>query len=183
MESNNRRYILLALISGLAAVLIWTGLLGASTAQAQQSQSTFAQQELAIGPTGLIFTASFTDPSELSILDPSGNAVGKGTKLGEVKCNISVCNHKIDVHIDLTTDSAVLEYKFRTRQALDLESRRAVVEGTGTIGSDGMKEGFLFTATFQDNRDGTVSATYEASRPDASFMIPNAPGSFLIRSR
>ena len=45
------------------------------------------------------------------------------------------------------------------------------------------KSGFLFTATFQDNQDGTVSVRYEASRPDASFIIPQAPGRLEFRRR
>ena len=58
-----------------------------------------------------------------------------------------------------------------------------LVGGKGTVSNDGQKERFLFTATFENNRDGTVAVRYEASRPDASFVIPRVPGRFEISRR
>jgi hypothetical protein len=68
--------------------------------------------------------------------------------------------------------TAEYQYKFKTWQAHDLDARRLVVAGSGTILNGDQKERFLFTATIQDNRDGTLAVTYVASRPDASFIIP-----------
>lgn len=45
------------------------------------------------------------------------------------------------------------------------------------------KERFIFTATFLNNRDGTLWVRYEASRPEASFIIPKAAGTVYFLKR
>lgn len=125
--------------------------------------------------------ASGETPTEVT--DLSGNFVGQGVHVGEVRCKNGHCNKRIQLDLSLSqplTDVVTLEYRFTTLQALVPEDGRAVVSGTGTIFSRSQQERFLFTATFQDNGDGTVWVRYEASRPDASFIIPRAPGSFEI---
>jgi hypothetical protein len=75
------------------------------------------------------------------------------------------------------------EYKAASLRAFDPGSETAVVAGTGTSSNGGKKERFTFTAAFQNNGDGTLSASYSASRPDASFHIPSSPGEmeFFLR--
>jgi len=80
-------------------------------------------------------------------------------------------------------EPTVYEYKFGTRLALNAEEQVVVVEGRGAISGGGEKERFSFTATFRNNGDGTVFVAYAASRPDASFIIASAPGSFDISDK
>ena len=122
----------------------------------------------------------FTDLLDIEITDLSGNVVGEGQHEGKVRCS---GNSNCSQATQLQLNGIEYEYKFKARQALDPDERRAVVEGTGTIVRDDKKERFLFTATFEDNRDGTVRVRYEASRPDASFRVPKSPGTFGIYSR
>ncbi|MEZ4619837.1 MAG: hypothetical protein R2867_30640 [Caldilineaceae bacterium] len=75
------------------------------------------------------------------------------------------------------------EYKFTTRQVVDPTAERVVIAGTGTIFTGGKREQFTFIATMQNNRDGTIFIKYEASRPDASFILPKAPGTFTLSKR
>jgi hypothetical protein len=176
---------------GLAAVLVALGLMEMSRVlvQARTGTKVVRWDPLAQPPPpdddDLTFIAFFTD--ELSIvMDLSGNMIGEGTHGGEIRCNSSHCSQK--TQLDFSSGPYVTrtyEYKFTTRQALDREAERAVVGGKGTISGGRQKERFSFTATFQNNQDGTVSIRYEASRPDASFVIPRAPGRllFLVRSR
>jgi hypothetical protein len=175
---------------GFAALLISISLLEVSPALAMERTGT---EPLRLDPPAqppppndedLLFIAFFTDDLSL-IMDLSGNVIDdEGEHGGEARCNGDNCNKKAQVIIspsDVVT--TVYEYKFTTRQALDPDEGTAVVSGIGTISSRGQKERFSFTASFRDNRDGTVAVTYVASRPDASFIIPEAPGTFTIYSR
>ena len=106
---------------------------------------------------------------------------GEGVHVGELRCVGDNCNQKIEfepVTPQPTTDAVVYEYKFKSRQAFDLEEDTVVVSGAGTISSGGPKIRFSFTGVFQNNGDGTVEVVYTASTPDASFFFPAAPGSF-----
>ena len=192
MASIKMRSLLLAVMIGLGAVFVSIGVLGMSSAMAQELEVigsvSLAPPAQAPPPNDddLQFVAFFTDDISVQITDLSGNEVGEGVHEGSLKCNGDTCSQKIDAIIsisDVLTGTRVYEYKFRTRQALDPEAERVVVGGTGTISSGGYKERFSFTATFQNNRDGTVWVKYEASRPDASFIIPEASGTFRISSR
>lgn len=180
---------LLAVMGGLAAVLISIGLLGLSPALAHEGELTGPVRQAAPEQPqqpvdDFVFFVVFTDPAVIEITDLSGNVVGEGTHEGSVRCNRDKCSQKTQLQFTpFFTDPAVYEYKFSTRQALDLVAESVVVAGKGTISSNGQKERFLFTATFENNGDGTVSATYVASRPDASFMIPRSPATFRIFRR
>lgn len=146
---------------------------------------TLGEPPMQSSPTDdLSFTVLFSGeevPTEVT--DLVRNPVGEGIHTGAVKCKNGHCNKKTQLDLDLggsTTDFVTLEYKFHALQAVDVEARRAVVSGSGTITSPGQKERFSFYATFQDNGDGTVNVRYDASRPDASFIIPGSPGSVEI---
>lgn len=173
MHTKKRTTILLATFLGLAAVFILTGLLGVMPAQAQPP------------PKEPSYEVVFTEAVPSLIRDLSGVVVGEGTQLGKLMCNTSNCSQKVEVEVysgGYYTNLLSIEYKFATRLAHNPDERTVVADGTGSISFDRMKERFGFTATFQDNRDGTVTATYAASRPDASFII-TSPGSFTIESR
>lgn len=74
-------------------------------------------------------------------------------------------------------------YKTKTRTALDSERGVVVVAGTGMIRTNSQKVGFSFSAIFQDNNDGTIYARYDASNPDASFIILATPGTLTISNK
>ena len=188
MASIKMRSVLLAVIIGLGAVFVSIGVLGMSPALAQDLQATgsvsLAPPQQAEPDDGIVIIVVFTDPFNVQITDLSGNVVGEGEHGGQVRCNGNNCSQKTQLDFTIyLTEPWSLEYKFTTRQTLDPVEERVVVGGMGTISSRGQKERFLFTATFQNNRDGTVTVRYEASRPDASFIIPAAPGTFRISSR
>jgi hypothetical protein len=135
-------------------------------------------------PDHLQFVAVFTDDLAVEITDLGGVVVGEGVHGGRVKCNSTSCSQHTYLRFDAASpEPSVYEYRFATRMAIDPVAEAVVVGGTGTISSNGQKERFSFTATFQNNGDGTVSVTYIASRPDASYIIPEAPGTFDIFSR
>jgi hypothetical protein len=183
------RFLLLAVTMGFAAVLIWMVLIEVSSALALEGAGTdpvrLAQPAQQQPPEeDIIVTVVFTDPASTQITDLSGNPLGEGTHEGELRCNLINCSKKTHLSFtSLTTGAAEYEYKFTTRQALDPEAGRVVVAGSGTISNGDRKERFQFTAIFQDNRDGTVLVRYEASRPDASFIVPESPGNLLFRRR
>jgi hypothetical protein len=190
MVSKKLWSLLLAVAMGVVAVVISIGLPEMSSALALEPAGTEPMylDPLAQPPPpnadDFQFVAFFTDDLTVQITDPSGNVVGEGVHGGEVKCKRNGCSQQTYLSFGLPlAESTVYEYKFTTRLALDPEEERVVVEGKGTISSRGQKERFSFTATFQNNRDGTVSVGYVASRPDASFIIPRAPGTFSIISR
>ena len=179
-----------ALAIGLAAVFLSLVLLGtAAPAMAQvraQPAAASLAPHLQPPPAELNFTVVFTDPAALEITDLSGNVVGRATHEGAVRCRGTNCNQKTEVQfaVPLTgpyRESA--EYRFSTRQALDPGSETAVVAGSGVLNSRFLRERFLFTATFANNGDGTINVIYAASRPDASFRIPAAPGTFEVTAQ
>jgi len=138
------------------------------------------------GPLGLTGTAhaasdfilvTFTNTSPTNYTDLSGNSLGDVVHVGELLCVGNVCSQKIEVE---TTETVV--YKFKTLQAFDASANRVVVGGTGTTSSDGQKTKFAFTATFEDNGDGTVWVRYETSAPGTSFIFPRVPGTFSVFS-
>ncbi|HEX6383761.1 MAG TPA: hypothetical protein VF177_03725 [Anaerolineae bacterium] len=179
----------LAVVIGLAAVFLSLELLGMTSAvlaqEPQEQELTgYVNLEPGMQPLPQIrHIVVFTDPSLHVVLDLAGNAIGEGVHIGAVSCRGDNCNKKTQLDLLVGSDRVGYEYQFKTLLALDPEERRSVVAGTGTIYSGRQKARFLFTATFQDNRDGTVSVTYVASRPDASFLIPMSPGTFEITSR
>ena len=180
MQSKKRGLILLSLMIGLAAVFIWSGLLRVSPARALGHAE--APQQ---APQQTEFYGYFTETLPVQILDLSGNAVAEGTHLGQVSCNRSKCSHKIDVELSYSVVLSVpynIEYRFTDRQSIDPENWRAVIEGTGTAGDNGQKQKFRFSATFLNNPNGTVTARYEASIPEFSFVI-TSPGSMQFSSR
>jgi len=179
---------LLAVVIGFATVLISLGALGMMAPALAQGPELEKNVPVAQPPPpddDWFFIIVFTDPAKIEITDLTGNPAGEGTHVGEVRCNRNNCSQKTQLDLTLPlTDPWSVEYKFTTRQALDPVEERAVVEGQGTISSRrGQKERFSFTATFQNNRDGTVWVRYEASRSDASFIIPRAPGRLEFQSR
>jgi hypothetical protein len=181
------RSILSSVVIGLAGALFLFGLFGMMSPTVAYAQSP--------NDDALVFEASFPE-SSVEIRDLSGNPLGEGLHGGLVLCGASDCTQATVLtgyccHDIWLTDtlymhqglSAEIEYGFTIRQSLDPVEQRAVVGGTGTISRRGETVGFSFTATFQNNRDGTVSVTYVASRPEASFVIPRAPGTFAIVRR
>jgi hypothetical protein len=124
-----------------------------------------------------------TDPALHVVQDLGGIAIGEGQHTGEVWCRENNCNKKTRLDLLVGPDRVGYEYQFKSLQALDPEARRSVVAGTGTAYMGRERVSFLFTATFEDNRDGTIKVTYVASRPEASFIIPRSPGIFGIASR
>jgi hypothetical protein len=106
------------------------------------------------------------------VLDLAGDPIGEGEHGGEARCKPNNCNK--NTHLIL--GKVGIEYRFRTLQVRDDEAGRFILAGTGIINNGRQKERFTFTAIVQDNRDGTITVTYVASRPDASFIIPDVPG-------
>ena len=190
MVSKKRRSFLLAVAVGFAALVVSLGLLEMSPALALERAGTDsvrldAPAQAPPNDDDLQFIAFFTDDLSIEITDLSGKVIGEGGHGGAVRCNRNNCSQETQLQftVPLTDPDLVYEYKFTTRKALDPASRIAVVGGRGTISSHGQKERFLFTATFRDNGGGTVAIRYEASNPDASFIIPEAPGTFSISGR
>lgn len=181
--------LLLAVFIGIAAVFSLLGLF-TSPVLAQGQESTWyanlrsrllvqsAQESDGFAPLRMLPNYTLpevsltTEATLLTVLDLAGNPIGEGVHGGDLKCIRDNCNKRIR----LTVGEIEFEYQFKTLQAFDAEEMRAVVAGTGTIDNGRQKERFSFIATFQDNGDGTVTIRYEASRPDASFIIQRAPG-------
>lgn len=178
--------VVLAMIISLVALFILIDLLGtAAPVMAQQQEVVSAKavepQQAKPSQVEIDYTIYTTDPrrSLVQIQDLSGNMKGEGLHFGRVKCKGDNCSQSTT----LVLDGAEYDYKFSYRQAHDPEARRLVVQGTGYVTNDRQKERFLFTAVFEDNRNGTFRTTYEASRPDASFIVPSTPGNFEIGSK
>jgi hypothetical protein len=171
------RSLCLAVAMGFAAALISIGLLGVLPALARESEITEP-----VGPATpqqgpwdppLTIEGVVTLTLKIEITDLAGNPVGEGQHGGRVSCNSNGrCTHATELQLN----GIEYMYRFEERQAVDPSERTAVAEGTGTIDANGKKERFLFTATFEDNRDGTLAVRYEASRPDASYIVPKSPG-------
>jgi hypothetical protein len=134
------------------------------------------------GLTGVI--VDFPDSGVIDVNDSVGNLVGQGEHSGTVRCSDGNCGQKTKLLLQVAGAPVTIEYKFKNLLALDTENLdpeiTAVVAGTGVISSEYGKERFAFTATFEKNLDGSLSVTYVASRPDASFVIPQAPGAFTL---
>lgn len=178
MISRQQRSFLLAVMAGLTAVFISLGVFGTLSPALAQEPELAIKAPISQAPsrdTDIHFIAVFTDPPAYSIQDLDGIVIGEGTHEGQVRCRNN-CNQKTQLQLN----GSEYEYQFKTREAVDLDERRVVVAGMGTINRNGQKERFLFTATFQDNRDGTVWVRYEASRSDASFIVPNSPGTYTL---
>jgi len=144
-----------------------------------------------LGMTGTVQAApdmilvTFTDVAPIPYTDLSGNLIGEGVHLGELRCVGDNCSQKITVEpvsLVSSTEPLVYEYKFKSREASDAEGGTVVVSGTGTISSADSKIRFSFTGVFQNNRNGTIQVTYVASIPEASFIFPAAPGTFSFNS-
>lgn len=183
------RSLSLAVVIGLAVVFLSLDLWGTESVLAQepQKQTLTGPPNLELAPRmqplpQIVHVVVFTDPANHAVLDLAGNSIGEGVHLGEVRCKGDNCNHKTQLDLLVGSERIGYEFQFKTLLTLDIEGRRSVVAGIGTI-SGPQKERFSFTATFEDNRDGTVSVTYIASRPDASFIIPSSPGTFGIFSK
>lgn len=182
--------LLFVVVTGLVAGFSSLWLLGTTTAVlAQEPQAQVLTEPVSLEPwmqqpaPQIIHIIAFTDPAVHVVQDLAGNAIGEGVHLGEAKCRGDNCNKKIQLDLQGVSGRVMYEYQFKALQALDSEARRSVVAGTGTIYQGSQRARFLFTATFEDNGDGTVSVTYVAARPDASFRIPNLPGAFVVSSR
>jgi hypothetical protein len=126
-------------------------------------------------PERISFAVEFAEPSNVTVFDLSGNEIGQGNHSGGIKCNNNCAKSTyLEIH------NVRYVYRASSLQFVDADAGRAIVEGTGTVDGGGMKERFKFTAFFQDNGDGTITTTYEASRPDASFIIPETPGALTF---
>ena len=180
------RSLLLAVVVGLGALFISLGLLGMTPSVMAQGPQAEVIVPVSQAPPedDFGFFVVFTDPLNVEITDLSRNILDEGVHLGKVKCKRDNCSQKTQLQLTIPlTDPWSVEYKFTGRQSIDPVAERVVVAGTGKISSRTLKERFSFTATFQNNRDGTVWVKYEASRPDASFIVPNSAGTFRISSR
>lgn len=199
MQLMKARSIGLAVVMSLAAVFIMHVVLGEAAPGVTQGVEAsmagpvsplMAAQSQSGCDDCVFFTVGFTGTADTEITDLSGNLLGLGEHSGEVRCNSSRnCNKSTELYFTYPlTDSCPwcdteYEYKFGSRLMLDPVAERAIVAGTGTASNRNQKESFTFSATIENNRDGTVSVTYVASQPDASFVIPRAPGTFTISER
>jgi hypothetical protein len=167
MRLQKRRVFLLVLSIGLAGISILFGPVGL-TGRAQAA------------PDMILIT--FTDASSIQYTDLSGNVLGTGLHVGELRCVGDICNQKIEFAplSGTTTVPLVFEYKFKSRQAFDTDAEIVVVSGTGTLSGVGPKIRFSFTGIFENNGDGTVRVVYTASTPEASFIFPAAPATVHI---
>lgn len=182
MKFTKIKSLSLAVVIGLAAMLTTLGLLGmTSPVVAQEHESTrhvnsasmvpVWTSDIQAGDPTTDYLAIETEPILLEVLDLAGNPVGEGLHSGKLRCLVK-CNKKME----LTLGEVKFEYRFTTLQVLDPDTGRFVIGGSGTVDYGRQRERFSFTAIFQDNGDGTITVTYEASRPDASFIIPNVSG-------
>lgn len=134
-----------------------------------------ASPAMAQGLTGVIF--DFSDSGVIDIQDLGGSVVGQGQHTGAVRCYDGNCGQRTELQV--TWIPATIEYKFKNLLVLEPSAERAVVTGTGVISDEDGKEKFAFTATLQNHPNGSVTVRYEASRPDASFIV-TAPGTFTL---
>lgn len=183
MQRAGMRSIVRVLIIACTAGLLLLGVVGRSPAQAE----VFAEKSPAPvasawemqfdEPIGV--TVVFTNPASLSpVTDLGGNPLGEGVHIGGVRCNQKTCAKSTRLFFM----DAIYTYRFSTRQASDPIDRRVVVAGRGVIdGPD--KKRFSFTATFEDNGDGTIAVWYVASDPQASFAVPSSPGTMVFHNR
>lgn len=169
----------------LTMALILFGLIGMTTQVHAHRNAVSDQMDLnmQMQTTPEIVLVSFQDNNPTLYTDLSGNAIGEGVLGGELLCVGEICNQKIAFEPILTESTAntlVYQYKFKSLTAFDPQAERVVVSGTGTIFNDGLKTKFSFTGVFENNGDGTVHVTFQASTPDASFIFSAVPGTFTI---
>lgn len=130
--------------------------------------------------TGVI--VDFSDSAVGDVLDLSEDLIGQGEHTGTVRCYDGNCGQRTELRVS-SEPATTYTYKFKDLLALDPTAERAVVRGSGVISSASGKEKFEFSAVFEDNGDGSLRVTYSASRLDASFVIPSAPGTFTLVDR
>jgi hypothetical protein len=187
MNFTKIRSLSLAVVIGLSVTVGIIGLLGMISPVLAEEQELTGPERLfpSMVKPEIDFTVVFTDPVEyLVVYNLAGNPVGEGNHWGAVRCRGDNCNKNTQILFTVPlTDPVEVEYRYSNRVALDREARRAMVQGVGILYNGHQKERFSFVATFEDNRDGTVFVRYEASRPDASFVIPNSSGKFEIINR
>lgn len=125
-----------------------------------------------------------TDELSVEITDLDGTTVGTGMQMGEVLCR-NKCSKSIlvDVYYAEMGSQRSIRYQFTTRQAADPNARRVVVGGKGAIQNAGKNDKFTFTATFEDKGGGAIMARYEASMPEASFIVPESAGRMIFWSQ
>lgn len=180
MVSKKAGYLGLVLAINLAAGLLVFGLLDISSAAAQAQARSFSLQP-GQSPQAIQVMVDFPDSAIVEIRDLSGNLIGAGEHGGMFMCVFENCSQKTRLAVSgLQSGEADLEYKFTTLQVSDPLAGIVVVAGRGKISSQGRTEHFQFTAAIQDNFDGTLSASYVASRPEASFLI-RAPGQMELQ--
>lgn len=182
------RTLMMVVVSVIVGGIVLIGLLGGSSPALaegpnQEIMEQVGRAELVQPPPPSVddwYFIALLPEIVVDIEDLSGNVIGEGTHGGAIRCYKGNCSHKM--LLQWTAPLVEYEYRFTTAQAIDPVGERVVVSGVGTISSLGQRERFLFSGTFMNNGDGTVSVTYVASRPDASFNIPSSPGAFLISS-
>jgi hypothetical protein len=130
--------------------------------------------------TGVV--VDFTDSGVGDVQDLAGNLIGQGEHTGTARCYDGNCGQRTELQL-LSAPANTYTYKFKDLLALDATAERAVMTGTGVISSENGKEKFTFSAIFENNEDGSLTVTYSASRPDASFVIPRASGTFALVMR
>ena len=168
MRAKKKNLLLLTSSINLALVFILFGPLG-TTGRAQAAPE--------------MIRVTFTDATPIPYTDLSGNLIGEGLHLGELRCVGENCNQKITFEpVSPGTEPLVYEYKFKSRETFDAEGGTVVVSGTGTISSAGSKIRFSFTGVFRNNGDGTIQVRYIASTPEASFIFPAVTGTFSTSS-
>lgn len=182
--------VLVTAVFGLTAAFILQAFLGMNTAVLAQPSSDIAppayvplRLPLQQQHDFIFFGVVFTDPALLGITDLAGTPVGTARHTGEVRCKDDNCQGRVELVVFNSTGSVYYTYRMKHSVALNPETRRSVVEGTGTIFGGMQKERFRFTATYEDKGDGTLLVRYEASRADASFLIADAPGRVTFMSR
>ena len=182
MTLRGRRATLLAVMMGVVAILSSLVLLEMSPALALEGELTGPMKQVAPeqppAPDTFWGGVVYTDPASIAIQDLVGVVIGEGVHQGKLQCHNN-CSQKTQ----LSLNGMAYEYQFKTIQAVDPVERSMVVAGMGSITSPGQKERFLFTATIQDNRNGTMWVRYEASRPNASFIVPNSAGTMTFRQQ
>lgn len=179
--------ILLAAVFSLAALVAMLGVLGAAPVLAQDQSGTdpMSSDRLYQPPPpdddDFDFTIVFTDPPFILITDLSGIIVGEGTHEGEARCSGGICSQSTQLTISCClTDTWYIEYNYSILRSVNLEEESVVMEGMGTINRSGQSKRFSFTATFRNISDGKIYARYDASLPEASVILPSAPGIFEL---
>lgn len=136
-----------------------------------------ASPAIAQGLTGVVI--DFPDSVVVDVADSAGIVVAQGEHTGTVRCYDGNCGQRTQLHVTSATTDYTIEYKFKDLLVLDSDLERAVISGTGVISSADDKGKFDFVATFESHANGSVTASYSASRVDASFIV-TAPGTLTL---